>query len=62
VQIAGSEAYTRDLVHQTVAAILGVEAKLVHVPSDFVAAIDPGLGEKFLGDKRNINELQIYYF
>ena len=39
----------RDL--RTVAAAAGVEPKLVHVPSDAIAAIDPAWGAGLLGDK-----------
>jgi hypothetical protein len=47
----GDEALTWDAIHQTVARALGVEPRLVHVPSDFIAAVDPDLGEHLLGDK-----------
>jgi len=51
VQITGEEALTWDSIHRTVAAALGVEARIVHMPSDFIASIDPEIGEHFLGDK-----------
>lgn len=51
VQIMGEEALTWDLIHHTVARALGVEPRIVHVPSDFIAAVDPEMGEHFLGDK-----------
>ena len=38
-------------IYQTVAAAAGVEAKLVHVPSDAIAPIDPEWGAGLLGDK-----------
>jgi nucleoside-diphosphate-sugar epimerase len=38
-------------IYQTVAAAAGVEANLVHVPSDAIAAIDPVWGAALLGDK-----------
>ena len=38
-------------IYQTVAAAAGVDAKLVHVPSDAIAAIDPDWGAGLLGDK-----------
>lgn len=50
-QICGEEALSWDMIHQTIAGMLGVEAKLVHVPSDFIARVDPEMGQHFLGDK-----------
>ena len=38
-------------IYTTVAAVAGVEAKLVHVPSDAIAAADPDWGAGMLGDK-----------
>ena len=38
-------------IFRTVAAAAGVEPKLVHVPSDAIAAIDPAWGAGLLGDK-----------
>jgi nucleoside-diphosphate-sugar epimerase len=40
-----------DEIFRIVAAAAGVEAKLVHVPSDAIAATDPGWGAGLLGDK-----------
>jgi nucleoside-diphosphate-sugar epimerase len=51
VQITGDEALTWDAIHATIAAALGVEPKIVHVPSDFIAAANPERGAHFLGDK-----------
>jgi nucleoside-diphosphate-sugar epimerase len=51
VQITGDEALTWDSIHRTIAARLGVEPAIVHVPSDFIAAVDPEMGSHFLGDK-----------
>lgn len=51
VQITGDEALTWESIYRTVAAILGVEPRLVHIPSDFIASVDPDLGQGFLGDK-----------
>jgi nucleoside-diphosphate-sugar epimerase len=51
VQIMGEEVLTWDVIHHTVARALGVEPRIVHLPSDFIAAVDPDLGEHFLGDK-----------
>ena len=50
-QITGDEALTWDSIHRILAGALGVEAKIVHIPSDFIAAVDPELGQHFLGDK-----------
>ncbi len=38
-------------IFETVAAAAGVEPKLVHVPSDAIAAVDPEWGAALLGDK-----------
>ncbi len=51
VQITGDEALTWESIHRIVAACLGVEPAIVHVPSDFIAAVDPEMGQHFLGDK-----------
>lgn len=51
VQITGDEALTWESVHLTIAEILGVEPRIVHVPSDFIARVDPEIGQHFLGDK-----------
>jgi nucleoside-diphosphate-sugar epimerase len=51
VQIMGDEALTWDAIHSTVAAALGVEPRIVHIPSDFIAALAPEMGERLLGDK-----------
>ncbi|GAB1484584.1 SDR family oxidoreductase [Treponema sp.] len=51
VQITGDEALTWESVHQTIAAVLGVKPRIVHIPSDFIAAVDPDIGQHFLGDK-----------
>jgi nucleoside-diphosphate-sugar epimerase len=51
VQIMGEDALTWDAIHRTVARALGVEPRVVHVPSEFIAAVDPEMGERLLGDK-----------
>ncbi len=51
VQITGNEALTWESIHRTIAAILGVEPRIVHVPSDFIATVNPEIGQHFLGDK-----------
>jgi nucleoside-diphosphate-sugar epimerase len=54
VQITGDEALTWDAIHATIAGALGLRGeppKVVHIPSDFIAAVDPERGQHFLGDK-----------
>ncbi|HOX49740.1 MAG TPA: SDR family oxidoreductase [Spirochaetales bacterium] len=51
VQITGDEALTWEAIHGAIAAALGVTPRIVHVPSDFIAEVDPEMGEHFLGDK-----------
>jgi nucleoside-diphosphate-sugar epimerase len=49
--ITSDEWLSWNQIFQTVAAAAGVEAKLVHVPSDAIAAADPEWGAGLLGDK-----------
>jgi nucleoside-diphosphate-sugar epimerase len=49
--ITSDEVLTWNQIHETIARVLGVEAKLVHVPSDFIAKIDARRGASLLGDK-----------
>ena len=49
--ITSDEALTWNRITETVAAVAGLEPRIVHIPSDFIAAIDPELGEGLLGDK-----------
>ncbi|MEU0283973.1 NAD-dependent epimerase/dehydratase family protein [Streptomyces sp. NPDC006195] len=49
--ITGDEVLSWDQIYRTVAEAAGVEPRLVHVPSDAVAACEPQWGEEFLGDK-----------
>lgn len=51
IQITGDEALTWNAIHHTLAQALGVEPNIVHIPSDFIARIDPEMGAHFLGDK-----------
>ena len=44
---------TWDQVTETIAAAAGVEPDIVHIPSETIAAVDPGLGEELLYDKRH---------
>jgi nucleoside-diphosphate-sugar epimerase len=49
--ITSDEILTWNQIYQTIAEALGVEAKMVHIPSDFIFKINPGLGAGLLGDK-----------
>ena len=49
--ITSDEVLTWDQIYQTIAEALGVEAKIVHIPSDFVARVAPQLAGSLLGDK-----------
>ena len=50
-QITSDDVLTWDQIAHALAAALGVTARLVHVPSDAIAAADPGWGAGLLGDK-----------
>jgi nucleoside-diphosphate-sugar epimerase len=49
--ITSEETLTWNQIYQTLARAAGVEANIVHIPSEFIAAIDPDLGASLLGDK-----------
>lgn len=49
--ITSDDFLTWDQVAHALAAAAGVQARIVHVPSDAVAAVDPGWGAGLLGDK-----------
>ena len=49
--ITSDEVLTWDQIYQTIAEALGVEAKIVHIPSDFIAKVAPLLSGTLLGDK-----------
>lgn len=49
--ITSDEVLDWDAIHQTIAVALGREARLVHIPSDFIAERDPARGAGLLGDK-----------
>lgn len=51
VHITSDEWLTWNQIYQTMAAALGVEAQLVHVPSTLINAYDPLHGAGLLGDK-----------
>src|SRR5882724_6710187 len=50
-QITADEVLTWNQIYQTIAAALGVEANLVHIPSDFIAQVEPRFVGSLLGDK-----------
>jgi nucleoside-diphosphate-sugar epimerase len=49
--IISDEVLTWDQIYQTIAEALGVEARIVHIPSDFIARVVPQLAGSLLGDK-----------
>ena len=49
--ITGDETPTWNQIAHALAAALGVQAQLVHVPSDAITAMHPGWGAGLLGDK-----------
>jgi nucleoside-diphosphate-sugar epimerase len=51
VHITSDEVLSWNQVHEEIARALGVEPRLVHVPSDFIARIDARRGASLLGDK-----------
>ena len=51
VHITSDEWLSWNQIYETTAAALGVEADLVHIPSELINAFDPLHGEGLLGDK-----------
>ncbi len=49
--ITSDEVLTWDQIYRTIAEALGVEAKIVHIPSDLIARVAPHLSGSLLGDK-----------
>ena len=49
--ITTDEVLTWNQILETIAEALGVEAKIVHIPSDFIARVAPQLAGSLLGDK-----------
>ena len=49
--ITSDEVLTWEQIYRTIAEALGVEAKIVHIPSDFIARVAPQLSANLLGDK-----------
>ena len=49
--ITSDESLTWDAVHEIIGRALGVQPSIVHVPSEFIAAVCPERGAALLGDK-----------
>jgi nucleoside-diphosphate-sugar epimerase len=49
--ITSDEVLTWNQIYENIADALGVQANIVHIPSDFIARVDPDLGASLLGDK-----------
>jgi nucleoside-diphosphate-sugar epimerase len=49
--ITSNELLTWNIIYKVMAEALGVKARLVHVPSKFIAQYDPDLSGSLLGDK-----------
>jgi nucleoside-diphosphate-sugar epimerase len=48
--ITADEVLTWNQITETIAAAAGLVPEIVHIPSDYIAAVDPDLGEALLGD------------
>jgi nucleoside-diphosphate-sugar epimerase len=49
--VTSDEVLSWNEVHETIARVVGVAPKIVHVPSDFIARVDERRGASLLGDK-----------
>jgi len=49
--ITSDEVLSWNQVHETIGRVIGVEPRIVHVPSDFIARVAPRRGASLLGDK-----------
>ena len=49
--VTSDEVLTWNQIYQTIAEALGVEANIVHIPSDFIARVAPQWAGGLLGDK-----------
>lgn len=49
--ITSDEVLTWNQIYQTIADVLGVEAKMVHIPSDFIVKVEPNYEGPLFGDK-----------
>lgn len=53
VHITSDESLTWNQIYRIIADALGVQARLVHISTDFLAACKPGLEGELIGDKCN---------
>ncbi len=49
--ITSDEVLTWNQVYECIAAAAGAQPRLIHIPSDFIAKVDPAIGAGLLGDK-----------
>jgi nucleoside-diphosphate-sugar epimerase len=49
--ITSDEVLTWNQITETIASAAGLEPRIAHIPSDFIATVDPELGPGLLGDK-----------
>jgi nucleoside-diphosphate-sugar epimerase len=49
--ITSDEVLTWNQIYETLASVSGCSANIVHIPSDFIAAVEPSLRGTLLGDK-----------
>jgi nucleoside-diphosphate-sugar epimerase len=49
--ITSDEVLTWNQIYAAIGAAAGVTPRLVHIPTDFIASVDPGVGASLLGDK-----------
>jgi len=49
--ITSDEVLSWNQIYQTIADVLGVEAKMVHIPSDFIVKVEPNYEGPLFGDK-----------
>ena len=49
--ITSDEVLSWNQIYQTIADVLGVEAKIIHIPSDFIVKVVPSITGNLLGDK-----------
>lgn len=51
LHITSDEALTWDQIHQIIGDAVGASPNVVHIPSDFIARFDEGIGAGIVGDK-----------
>jgi nucleoside-diphosphate-sugar epimerase len=49
--ITSDEVMTWNQVYECIAVAVGAQPRLLHIPSDFIAKVDPAIGAGLLGDK-----------